>query len=101
MKTAVSVSSKSSDQLLSLINYRAAAARSPPATANDSVVNNSSFSSDQANSQVFEIFKFNRGWKTRLWCIKHNTSNNNNNDANCSQLQQQPRGQKIYSKIYI
>lgn len=44
---------KSSD-LLSLINYRAS-----------SVVN-------KPSSQVFEVFKFNRGWKTRLWCLRPN-----------------------------
>jgi len=48
--TKILPNAKGSD-LLSLINYRAT-----------SIVN-------KPNSQVFEIFKFNRGWKTRLWCL--------------------------------
>lgn len=48
--TKIVPNAKGSD-LLSLINYRAT-----------SIVN-------KPNSQVFEIFKFNRGWKTRLWCL--------------------------------
>lgn len=43
---------KSSD-LLSLINYRATSVTNKP------------------SNKVFEIFKYNRGWKTKMWCISH------------------------------
>ncbi len=83
--TAATGGGKSSD-LLSLINYRAS-----------SVVNN-----QKTNSQVFEIFKFNRGWKTKLWCIRHKQpesqnanlrhSSNGSSSSSCCNVKQ---------KVYI
>ncbi len=85
-QAAVTAGGKSSD-LLSLINYRAS-----------SVVNN-----QKANSQVFEIFKFNRGWKTKLWCIRHKQpeSQNANLRHNSSGSSSSSSSCNVKQKVYI
>jgi len=77
--TGTTGNGKSSD-LLSLINYRAS-----------TVVNN-----QKANSQVFEIFKFNRGWKTKLWCIKHKQPENQQTNLKISN-----NSCNVKQKVYI